>query len=117
MSQTTNTSIKHIKRSLSILIFSTFTLPLPSHAVLPPFYQGAKEITAILNNEDVANKITSGRVLKKIERTEQGWRITANECSLDVLVTYSPNKNGMVGPVEFQVSAGNLVCENPEDTD
>jgi len=90
---------------LCLVLFS-----FPCHALLPPFYQSAKEITAILNNAEIADKITSGRVIQSIARTDHGYRITANDCILNVTIKYLSPKAGMVGPAEFEVQSDRLVC-------
>jgi len=104
-------------RHIFIICFVLAGFTYPAYGLLPPFYQGAKEITAILNNPDIANKIGSGRIIKSIEKTDSGYRVAANECTLDVTITMLPPKSEMVGPAEFTINAGPLNCDAGESRD
>lgn len=81
-----------------------------SIALLPPYYESAKEITAILNDPSVAEKITSGRVINSITKTESGYMISAGTCTLQITIKYLPPPNGMVGAAVFEIEAGELSC-------
>jgi hypothetical protein len=88
------------------------TLLYSTHAValLPPYYQTAKEITTILNDPHVAEKITSGRMIRSIIKTETGYTIQAGSCNLEIQIKYSPLPNGMVGPAVFEIEVSKFVC-------
>lgn len=103
---------------LFCFLFSLFFLciPFPLQALLPPFYESKKELIDILNNNEVAEKITSVRLINSIEKTETGYKITARECTLEVFVNYKQPQQGFVGPAEYEIKTGNLVCNN-EDRD
>ncbi len=101
---------------LTINLLATF-YSTPSFAVLPPYYESSKEITAILNDPTVADKITSGRPINSITRTETGYTIVARECSLEVKINYLPQKGGMVGPAKFEMKPGDLKCNVMENSD
>jgi hypothetical protein len=89
----------------SALFYSATTI-----ALLPPYYQTAKEITAILNDPRVAEKITSGRVINSILKTESGYTINAGNCTLKIKVNYLPPPKGMVGAAVFEIEVGELNC-------
>jgi len=95
-----------------------------SFAALPPFFQDAKEMKAILDNKIVADKITSGRPIQSIERmpsdSNTRWQITVgpdSECRLMVQILPAPmslTEPGatMVGPVPFEIQVGDLQCRS-----
>lgn len=113
-------SVKLHLNSLNIILkilFSCFFLfASPSYALLPPYYESTKELIDILNNNEVATKITSGRPIQSIEKTENGYKITARECTLDVFIKYKERKDGFVGPAQYEIQTGILQCNN-EDKD
>lgn len=92
------------------LFFSILFISNNLMAALPPYYQSAKEIIAVLNNPEVAEKIGSGRVIHYVIKAEGGYIINAGKCTLSVKVTYSPQPNGMVGPAIFEVHPDKLEC-------
>jgi hypothetical protein len=92
------------------LFFSILFISNNLMAALPPYYQSAKEIIAVLNNSEVAEKIGSGRLIHSVTKTEGGYIINAGNCTLTVNITYSPRTNGMVGPAIFEVHPDKLDC-------
>ncbi len=93
---------------LVCILFCTTT----SMALLPPYYESAKEITAILNNPKVIEKITSGRVINSITRTDAGYIINASNCTLLIKIKYLPLPDGMVGAAVFELEPGELSCQS-----
>jgi hypothetical protein len=91
-----------------ILFLSTFNV----YALLPPFYQSTKEIIAILNNSEVANKLGAGRSISEIIKTDTGYKVVTRECRLEIKVVYSDRKDRMVGPAEFKIELGELSCQS-----
>jgi hypothetical protein len=67
---------------------------LQAEAVLPPLYQTSSEIKAIMVDEQLGEKLQSGEVIEKIEKTDQGYTITTNKSSLAVKVLL----NNLLGP-------------------
>jgi len=94
-----------------LLLLLTLMYTGTSLALLPPYYQSAKEITAMLNDPKIAEKITSGRLIRSIEKTKSGYKIVAGTCTLQVTVKYLPQPQGFVGPAIFEFEAGELVCK------
>lgn len=70
--------------------------------LLPPLYEGIKEIQTILASPELSSKLTSGDVIEKIERTETGFRITTNKRSVDVKIDYEKTQN--IGPASFKLT-------------
>ena len=91
--------------TMLILLFSS-----EAFALLPPLYQNINEITAILNNKEVTDQLESGRSILKIIKTKSGYKIVANECTLEVKVVYHGTKNSMPGPAEFQIQPEKIQC-------
>lgn len=97
---------------IAILIGST-----GATALLPPYYESTKEITAILNDPEIAKQIGSGRLIHSITRTDTGYTIEAGDCTLTVKVTYKPQPQAIVGPAIFELHPDALVCKprpNPQ---
>jgi hypothetical protein len=92
-------------------------LPTSVFGALPPYFQSSKEIIAILNNPSVSEKIGSGRPINSITQTESGYSIVARECSLDVQIHNLPQRDGMVGPVNFEIKTGDLRCNSLKEND
>lgn len=80
---------------------------LQAEAVLPPLYQTSSEIKAIMVDEQLGEKLQSGEVIEKIEKTNQGYTITTNKSRLEVKVIYEPAQRP--GPAHYHLSFGNAV--------
>ena len=72
---------------------------LPINAVLPPLYQTANEIKAILASEDLGVYLTSGEPIMMIEKVENGYEIKTNRHKLNIEIIYQPMKHP--GPAQF----------------
>lgn len=79
---------------IAILFFT-----LPVEGLLPPLYQGIKELQTLLASPELGHKLDSGDILEKIEKTEYGYKITTSKRELHVHVIY--NNNGKIGPATF----------------
>jgi hypothetical protein len=105
LSKLSNTNLIYCMLGIS---FSLFAFPL--HALLPPYYQSKNELLEILNSDEVANKMTSGRLINSIEKTDFGYKMTARECTLEIFVNYKKRNDGLVGPAEFEIKTGDFKC-------
>ena len=76
-------------------------------ALLPPLYESTKELQAILASPELGQKLTSGDVIEKIERTSDGFLITTNKRTLLVIVTYEAT--GRIGPASDKLTFGDPV--------
>ena len=98
--------MQKILLSFILMGYSSFAI-----ALLPPLYQSSKEVATILNDTKVQEKISSGRGIKTINKTDTGYLITTTgECTLPVNIKYVPLPNGMVGPAAFEIEVGELNC-------
>ena len=83
---------------------------LPASAALPPQYQRAAELRAIIDDIDIVDLFGMDRLIERIEYVEPDlYRVTSGSCHVDVRIVDKPNQ--MVGPREFEVEPGELVCE------
>lgn len=105
--------INPFKHSGKILLVLLLLFTPRVFALLPPFYQSIKEITAVLNDPEVIQKLNTPYPISSIIKTETGYQITVQECTLNVRIEYIPLKNGMVGPANFKVHAEDLICKKP----
>lgn len=105
---------KYFKHFLwSIIFFACLCYTKPATALLPPYYESAKEITAILNDPNISKIITSGRLIHAITKMEDntGYIVSTGTCTLHIKVIYSPPAPGFVGPAVFELQPGALVCK------
>lgn len=80
-----------------------FLLPLSLQAVLPPLWQGTKEIKAILSDEQFGTIFDSGEILEEIRKESNGYVVIGSKHSAKVEVVYLPNEAGRVGPATFKL--------------
>lgn len=79
-------------------------------AALPPAYQRAAEFKAIAESATVAGAF-DGAPIEKIEFLEEDlYRVTAGRCHLDVAIVSKPLDEGLVGPRQFEIRPGHVVC-------
>jgi hypothetical protein len=75
-----------------------------ANALLPPLYQGSTEIKAILADPQLGQKLSSGDVITKIEKTDRGYLIVTNKHRLEVTVDYEPAERP--GPAQYVIRFG-----------
>lgn len=83
-----------------------------AQAALPPYYQRAREIEAIVNSADVANKLGKAPI-DQIERpSEDLYRVRAGSCTLEVRVVDDTGSKepGWAGPRRFKLDVGKPAC-------
>jgi len=72
-----------------------------SYAVLPPAWQGIKELQTILQDKTLSQHLDSGDYIEGINRTENGWAITTNHSLVEIEV--KPQPQDMPGPEKFEL--------------
>ena len=83
---------------------------VPAWAALPPQYQRAAELRAIIDNTGIVDLFGIDRLIERIEYVEPDlYRVTSGNCHLDVRIVDKPQPS--VGPREFDVEPGELVCD------
>jgi len=68
---------------------------------LPPLYQSANEIKAILDDAELGKHLSSGEVIMKIEKLDKGYEIFTNTHRLLISVIYQPVNHP--GPAQFSL--------------
>lgn len=94
------------------VVFAIFALAATqsAFAALPPYAQSAKEIKAILDNEEVARQLSPGQI-NSVTRTEVGYLVTAGDCAITVQVTYViPPLPDFAGPAQLELHVGQANC-------
>lgn len=83
-------------------LVATFLLfSAPTFALLPPLYEGIKEVKTILASSELSQKLQSGEILEKIQKNDSGYVITTSQHQLQVDVIYS--QTGKIGPAEYEL--------------
>ena len=87
------------KKMIRLLCILCLAFQLEVFALLPPFYEGAREIEAILAAPDLSD--FSGEQILRITKIEGGYEIetTSHLIQVQVQILHS-NK---IGPAEFQL--------------
>jgi len=84
----------------------------PAWAALPPQYQRANELRAILDNVEIVDRFGMTRLIDGIEFIETDlYRVTSGPCRMDVRIVDKPLQENIVGPRQFEVVPGDVVCE------
>jgi hypothetical protein len=100
-----------MRRIIAVLILGACTA-LPALAALPPQYQRQRELEAVLNAAVEALGI--GNPVDWIEMTAPDvWKVTGGSCHISITIVDAPTKHGAgwVGPREFAVKTGEVVCQ------
>ena len=101
-------SVKTIAGVAAIL----FTVP--ALAALPPQYQRAAELKAIIDNAEIPAAFPEGKPIDRVEFVSPDlYRVTAGNCSLEVKIADKPasaDTPPMVGPRQFELSIGKVEC-------
>ena len=84
-----------------------------ARATLPPYWQRLREIQAILDSNDLAQKLRDTPI-DRIERAgENLYRIQAGPCTLDIRIVDDPTggtQPAMPGPRRFHIETGEAAC-------
>lgn len=97
--------MKKLLLTVAILVLSG-----SAFAALPPFFQSATEIKAVLENQDVIARLESSGMIDSIVRAENSYVVKAGLCMLSVEVYYQEPTPGYNGPAIFELHAGEAVC-------
>ncbi len=87
----------------------------PSAGALPPLAQSIRELSALLNDRRLFEKLGSAALLERIEKTNSGYLLTTAKNTLAVDIVYFHTDDG-VGPVQFELVFGNAVGRGVENT-
>lgn len=88
-------------------------IALPASAALPPQYQRAAELKAILDHAELAASFPDGAPIERVEFVRADlYRVTAGSCFLYAKIVGKPMPNGMVGARQFDVELGKADCSS-----
>lgn len=93
-------------KRLILTVLASLTLLSSLEAALPPLYQTSTEIKAIMMDPQLGQKLQSGEVITKIEKTAKGYEIFTNEHRLQVDVDYQPAERP--GPTPYTLEFKDL---------
>ena len=62
-------------RTMKKLFCAYFCISTSCFAILPPAWEGVRELKAILDDKQLSQYLESGDVIEKIEHLESGWQI------------------------------------------
>jgi hypothetical protein len=97
------------KLTLSALVAAA-TFAAPASAALPPQYQRAEELKAVVADARIANAF-DGAPIERVEYVGRDrYRVSAGRCRLDVAIVDLPTPADRAGPRRFAVRAGARAC-------
>ena len=86
-----------------------------ANAVLPPFFQGKREIETILSSKELSQYLPSGDLIAQITKTPTGYMIITNKRIVGITVKYS--RSDHIGPVRFSLEFQTLTVFNEASGD
>jgi hypothetical protein len=86
-----------------LVIAGLLSLPLTSslEALLPPLYQTADEIAAVVKEHELGNALPSGEPIVGIRKTENGYMVFTTNHQVEATIVYEPATRP--GPARFSV--------------
>ena len=97
-------------RTLLCLAF-VLGIASPATAALPPHYQRAAELQAVVAAPGVAAAFGIGAPIQRVEYVKPDlYRVSAGRCHLDVAIVDLPTPRDVVGGRRFAVRPGKKVC-------
>ena len=79
-----------------------------AQAALPPYWQRTAEMSAILDDRQVAAALRN-KPVERIEWSGAGlYRVSAEKCQVDVRTIAEPQS--MPGPARYRVESSNTIC-------
>jgi hypothetical protein len=94
------------------IVFSICCLSVSamSFAALPPYYSSTREMKAILDSKDVAEKLAAQGTVTAIVYENSSYIVIAGDCSLKVKVVYQPSEPGLAGAGQFDLKLNEMNC-------
>ncbi len=101
---------------LAALAVAPLLVPVGARAALPPYWQSAREIMAIVNDVRVhdALKYEEPILSIRLQKPLAGSRIyelKTERCKLLVTIAYKMAKPGLMGPAQFDIDVGDATCQ------
>ena len=96
---------------LAVLAAFVVFAPVAARAALPPYWQSAREITAIVNDGQVHDALKYEEPILSIGVTAADeYEVRTERCTLKVKIVDKPAKPGLVGPRQFDIDVGEATC-------
>lgn len=87
---------------LKTFLIASLTLFIPCQALLPPLYHTLAEFKAVVENEQLVQKLQSGEAIVSIQRLEDGnFEVITTKHKIPVEVVFEKTK--MIGPGKFHL--------------
>src|SRR5262245_14109966 len=81
-----------------------------AHALLPPFWQSAAEIKAIVESQQVHDALKYEEPITSVARSgDHTYELKTPRCSLTITIVDKPG--GGPGPAQFELSIGTATCQ------
>jgi len=103
--------MKTMFTALAVMMFAS-----SAFAELPPYYQSAAEMKAVLESEGVADALGAGGAIQSIKKVyasasaPAGYLVASRNCSVFVAIVYLPMPEGLVGPAQFRLNVYKPRC-------
>lgn len=108
-----STGPRHSIAAAGMTALLLLTAATEARAALPPYWQRLREFQAILDSNELSEKL-QGHPIDRIERpADDLYRIQAGPCTLDIRIVDDPaasTKPAMPGPRNFHIEAGKAAC-------
>lgn len=102
------TKSRTMRLALATAIAGSATI---ASAALPPKYQRLRELEAVLAAPEVTNAFPDSELIQSIDYLRSDlYRVRSAKCRLDVTLKDIPMLDGMVGPRQFAVKPGRIIC-------
>ncbi|MGH6617658.1 hypothetical protein [Sphingomonas sp.] len=88
--------------------FALCAMAASAQAALPPYWQRAKELTAILESSDVARELDEAPITRIETTGEDRYRVSSGNCAVDVQLIGTARSNP--GPRLFDLRVGKRKC-------
>ena len=96
---------------LAALALSVLLVPVGARAALPPTWQSAKEITAIVNDQRVHDALKYEEPILSVGvSAPDTYAVRTERCTLTVKIVDKPAKPGLIGPRQFDLDVGAATC-------
>lgn len=96
-----------MKRMLACMAVCV-TAATPVSAALSGYWDSSKVLHALLGHDGLADGLRQ-QPIETITKTDQGYRVTSQDCTVDVTVTRTlPDRPG---PTAFSLTVGQAQCD------
>ncbi len=103
-------------KRLTSAVFATcvagvLLVPVGARAALPPYWQSAREITAIVNDGRVHDALKYEEPILSVGvSAPDTYQLRTERCTLPVRIVDKPAKPGLMGPRQFDLDVGEADC-------